>query len=902
MLTDDQRVKSRSISISDKSTTQRPMFVRSNHIEDIDMLNNSGSLDGVSFYKKNKKEAEILTDIKVSTSRSGSRSNSRISPKPINTIKLVSTSPDIEYHKEKQLEMLLLDSDSESDSFDKMIDEITNDNNKHTHDLAESIIEIKTDLKLDHELNTEYEPDFKPEPKNELKNEIKPEPKRDIKGYVDKIITDNETVGSMIVSKGSLFDKENTEKFGLDNSSSSNASTSSENSNLYHARNELDITDNSALLYYSTVFGLNEEKRSFVINFKDMMKELFVVMFFHFFLGIHNAIFNVISIDGILSCLIFYMSYIEVSDDNNFLLRNRLTALDRYIYYLLLFCGYYLFSYMTWFRFTGITMYCASILICPSIMGQIYNIYAYKKIRKVLYYGYHKLVQKIVCKQLSKILNIVIKSVFNLDTKINYEELIPFYNQFSLWIINKFVVTFVTACIFNHVDKGGFKFPLMIYKNLYLKDNKYNIANDKEYLHKLITDKQWNKFMDVYTLNRIIRIIMTDDTQNSMLSDQVSTTYQKLLFKFNRVMFCWTIMGVSNLTVGILSFLLFISHTERPLRYLLNTFAFTFLSYFTQEQILILILCELFYPIVNSKLLTDVFDDTYQSLKRGFLSVYYRTRLESVLLSMFLFYISFYNYNILGTITICVLNLIIMFRMTYHMSFFDISTTRSDKLVFKNNIKRTIKHNVNKPTNKIKHNMSSTDASAIIRLGGDLNDLELIMTTPTNTDDSSAKENTNVRTNVNTKTNRPTKKPSKRDTLNTQVITHISKPVPAPSQPYKQPIGMLNGLAGVDELSLSQVDINRIDRNDMNNMYPKITYETENTDLLLILKDRIKATVQNNLLLRVINPFVTVEPRDILRILAHVFILLIMCTMSSFNIYHTLLLPIMVQNVIDLIY
>src|SRR5208282_153848 len=111
----------------------------------------------------------------------------------------------------------------------------------------------------------------------------------------------------------------------------------------------------------------------------------------------------------------------------------------------------------------------------PSIMGQIYNIYAYKKIRHVLYDGYNKLIQKIICKQLSKIINIVIKNVFNLHIIVTYEDLIPFYDQFSWLIINKFIVTFIMACIFNHIDKGGMKFPMMIYKNLYLKDSKYNI-------------------------------------------------------------------------------------------------------------------------------------------------------------------------------------------------------------------------------------------------------------------------------------------------------------------------------------------------------------------------------------------------------------------------------------------
>ena len=75
-----------------------------------------------------------------------------------------------------------------------------------------------------------------------------------------------------------------------------------------------------------------------------------------------------------------------------------------------------------------------------------------------------------------------------------------------------------------------------------------------------------------------------------------------------------------------------------------------------------IILCELCYPIVDSKLLSDVSDDIYQSLKRGFLNLYHRTRLESVILSISLGYMSYMKYNNIGIITVCILNLIVMIR------------------------------------------------------------------------------------------------------------------------------------------------------------------------------------------------------------------------------------------------
>jgi hypothetical protein len=104
----------------------------------------------------------------------------------------------------------------------------------------------------------------------------------------------------------------------------------------------------------------------------------------------------------------------------------------------------------------------------------------------------------------------------------------------------------------------------------------------------------------------------------------------------------------------------------------------------------------------------------------------------------------------------------------------------------------------------------------------------------------------------------------------------------------------LRSIIGIDTLSEDQIDRNKLDASFM------ITSETENTDLLLILKDRIKKTFKNNLLIRVINPFVNVSMMDMFRIFAHVFILLVLSYLSSFSVYHVPILPIIVQNMIDI--
>jgi hypothetical protein len=724
---------------------------------------------------------------------------------------------------------------------------------------------------------------------------------------MDSLIKDREIIGSIVIRKKKLFN--------INKSNYSDPLPLSRgieildneplDMDVMELNSSIELTDNTNLIYYSHYFMLDDQDKKIILNVADLIKEIFVIIFLHLFLGIHNAIFNVITIDGIISCAIFYIGFMQVTEKNNFLIKNRLMTLDRYIYYLLLFCGYYLFNYMTWYRFTDITMYVASIMICPSVMGQIYNIYAYKKIRKVLYEGYNRLIRKIICKQLCKIINLIIIKILCLTVRVKYEDLVPFYNKFSWLIINKFIVTFVLACIFNHVDKGGMKFPMMIYKNLYMKDTKYKITDDKLYLEQIIQDKQFAKFLDVYTLNRIIRMLVNDDAQNSMLSEQVTQFLQKLTFRLNRIMMCWTIASFSNLTVGILGFLMFITSTERPLRYIINTLFFVIISLFTVERILIIIMCELFYPIVDSKLLTDVIQDTYQSIKRGFLNLCHRTRLESVMLSGSLSYLSFYEHHNMGIFIVCGLNLIVMiclYRSAYHGIRLPGGNVQSNNSIERNksrdtnnNIRDRAKKEVttnkliqdpvtslNTPTRVMDCSLNgilekNEGFIPDVKLGPDPVAPNLITTdkmikTPTNEEVEAFDIQSDILARNQAK-------------LHPILITSAPRTqVPGTSAPETQVPGTVGYGNASPGTGAQQHD------------------GIQNRDILLILIHRIKIILKNNLLIKVMNPFAKIEIEAIIRISAHLWILLILGYMSNFHVVHIIFLPIIVQNVIDIIF
>jgi hypothetical protein len=402
------------------------------------------------------------------------------------------------------------------------------------------------------------------------------------------------------------------------------------------------------------------------------------------------------------------------------------------------------------------------------------------------------------------------------------------------------------------------KFPMMIYKNIYMKDMNYNIADDKIYLTQIIKDKQYAKFMDVYTLNRIIRMIITDDAQNSMLSEQVTEFLKKLVFKINRIIFCWTIMTISNLTCGILSFFLFIWSSDKPMRYLINTLFFTALSYYTNERLLMIILCEIFYPIIESKILIDVMDDTHQSLKRGIIGLYNRTRLESIALSIMLSYLSFIGLNNIGIYIIGCLNLIIMARIYL-----------IDKLQFTSQIQindiiqypakllsqSMIISNTYRDQSKDQHVSKSYPASPGMRL------------------QPPASPGVRLQppiSQIPKKTSIISFKPILR------AITSILSPPAAATAATAAPAAAAQ-IAKSPMAMIDEIPVNR--------------------DILLIIHDNIKI----NLLLNVINPFIKIDRINILRTFTHLFLLLIFGYISKFYAHHILFLPIIIQNIVDLI-
>lgn len=310
-----------------------------------------------------------------------------------------------------------------------------------------------------------------------------------------------------------------------------------------------------------------------------------------------NILSRLLLFDSVIQSVIFYANYKNI----NFLIVEQ-SIIDRYIYYGILSLINIICNCITLYFCYDIFLILSLLLCCPTILHKICIKPYYKKYRDIIYNYLYKLTHLVLCKQLLKIINIINIHILHIDV-IQYNDIVPFYNKSSWIVINKFIISFFIACIFNYLDKGIMKLPLIICKNVYMKDMNYNITDDKQYVQQIVNDKQWNKLLDVYTLNRMIRLCFMNN--NNSFTHQTS---QNIIFRFNRLMFSYTILNVFSMRPAIISFLLFIKAPY--ISYIINTLLFVCISYFTKEQFLVLLFCEFFYLFLEMDIV-KIFMDAY---------------------------------------------------------------------------------------------------------------------------------------------------------------------------------------------------------------------------------------------------------------------------------------------------
>ena len=74
------------------------------------------------------------------------------------------------------------------------------------------------------------------------------------------------------------------------------------------------------------------------------------------------------------------------------------------------------------------------------------------------------------------------------------------------------------------------------------------------------------------------------------------------------------------------------------------------------------------------------------------------------------------------------------------------------------------------------------------------------------------------------------------------------------------------------------------------------------SDILLILKNKIIDIFKNNVLIKIFQPKTYLEFEPVLKININSFLILICGLFSSYDIKHIILLPYIIQNILDIIF
>lgn len=380
------------------------------------------------------------------------------------------------------------------------------------------------------------------------------------------------------------------------------------------------------------------------INKYELFGHILIWLIGSLVLVIPNLLMRIITIDGIIGCMGFYISSIGYTDSNNFFLKHRLRTLDRYIYYGILIGVYYCIVLCVWIPMWQSIEHLFMIGCVAQIMIYIYKHPIYFKIRTIIADEYNRLIRKIVCKQFAKIINMIIRNVLNTTHQIEYTDLTKYYNDGMLISIGDFTVQFIGACIFNYLDRGSLRLPFILYKNMFLKDRRYRIGNDQKYFEQIVIDRKWEKFMDMYTLNRMIRMLSNGNPNNNFMEQEVNLMVTNMTFIFNRLMFGWTMMSLAHsVVIGIMCNLLFVFNAIKKGRYIMATIIFSLLAQFSEEKLLTLILCNILYPLIESHIIPDILNDLLRRLKSLYLIVKQKTKNDTIYLCCLLVIHSLYD-------------------------------------------------------------------------------------------------------------------------------------------------------------------------------------------------------------------------------------------------------------------
>lgn len=415
------------------------------------------------------------------------------------------------------------------------------------------------------------------------------------------------------------------------------------------------------LNYCSQYFNVNYSEVKHPIKFIYIITQFFIVSTIYHFFWTNINLINILTTDSIISSLIFILYF--YCNNNSIFINNTIyqpSYFIRYIYYFILLSIYYIVDFITWGYLSILLNLILPFFILPVVIENIVYNYNFKKITNAVINDCENFIYFIISKHMSKILSIISNNCLDYNPTFKEDEFKPFIKKVSVDIFINFICSFLFASILHYFEKNGTTVFTAIFRQFYFRQyyfKKENIdKNNKNYLINIMKTKNWIKLLDPYTLNRILKmyLLINNNKENSIIK-HIKNIINQFNTSFSKIMICWTISSLCNIKyISILSYLLFIKSKHKINIYLkiIVIFLFTIISFFSNEVLLLIIMCEFFTRLLVNKITRDIFYDIYKHLKHIILqNTTFYIQNNTILLSCYLA-LSTMSYNSHNVMTI----------------------------------------------------------------------------------------------------------------------------------------------------------------------------------------------------------------------------------------------------------
>ena len=277
--------------------------------------------------------------------------------------------------------------------------------------------------------------------------------------------------------------------------------------------------------------------------------ELFTFFFIYFWynnytrIGTNLCIFSILKVDSILFSIGFICRYFQLSVKNPFY---KDAFIYRYIYYFIVICLTYTINIITWFSYPIICNLFFIILIFPEVLNNLIQRNEFKIIKNSWNLNINNLFTNIVCKYIADIINLISINALNINPKINYLEIKPYFQTEQLKQDNKFFLNFINSFLLvsylNFLEKNGYLVSTKLLKRYFgicsdvsTRRGPRSNHSKRTYLIRLLQGRQWENLFKPYSLYSFIKIY-ADNPKKSFFTKFYKIIVSKVRNAFRRIL------------------------------------------------------------------------------------------------------------------------------------------------------------------------------------------------------------------------------------------------------------------------------------------------------------------------------------------------------------------------------